>query len=311
MLKIREAQQILKSLGLPKEQQNEMAALTLLALAGLKPRDSWNKATNKSCTVTKDIMSFTSQYYKKGYAPNTRETFRRHVLHQFVQGHIVNYNPDNPSLPTNSPKAHYALTEETLDVLKSWKTKSYKQNCKDFLVKYGALDDVYKKPRHYKQTPLRLPDGSVLQLSPGKHNQLQTAVLKEFGPRFAPGAVLVYFGDTAKKNLFYDSQLLSEMGIQIDDHSKLPDIILLDMEKKTLFLIEAVTSHGPMIPKRVVELKSIFKKPSLGLIFISAFPDFKIYSKYAGVIAWDTEVWVAEVPDHLLHRNGGHYMTRH
>jgi type II restriction enzyme len=139
MLKIREAQQILKSLGLPKEQQNEMAALTLLALAGLKPKDSWRKAINESCTVTKDIMAFTSQYYKKEYAPNTRETFRRHVLHQFVQGHIVNYNPDNPSLPTNSPKAHYALTEEALDVLKSWKTKTYKQNCKVFLAKYGAI----------------------------------------------------------------------------------------------------------------------------------------------------------------------------
>jgi type II restriction enzyme len=311
MLKIREAQQILKSLGLPKEQQNEMAALTLLALAGLKPRDSWPKTTNNSCTVTKDIMSFTSQYYKKEYAPNTRETFRRHVLHQFVQGHIINYNPDNPSLPTNSPKAHYALTEEALDVLKSWKTNTYKQKCKDFLTKYGALDEVYKKPRHYKQTPLHLSDGSVLQLSPGKHNQLQAAVLKEFGPRFAPGAVLVYFGDTAKKNLFYDSHLLSEMGIQIDDHSKLPDIILLDKKKKTLFLIEAVTSHGPMTPKRVVELESIFKKPSLGLIFISAFPDLHEYQKHVTKIAWETEVWIAEVPDHLIHYNGARFLGPH
>jgi hypothetical protein len=311
MRKIREAQQILDSLGLPKEQQNEMSALTLLALAGLKPKDSWQTAINKSCTVTKDIMFFVSQYYKKEYAPNTRETFRRHVLHQFVQGHIVNYNPDNPSLPTNSPKAHYALTEEALDVLKSWKTKSYKQNCKDFLAKYGALDDVYKKPRHYKQIPLHLSNGSVLQLSPGKHNQLQAAVLKEFGPRFAPGAILVYFGDTAKKSLFYDSQLLSEIGIQFSDHDKLPDIILLDKKKRTLFLIEAVTSHGPMTPKRVVELESIFKKTSLGLVFISAFPDFQIYPKHAKDIAWETEVWIAEVPDHLIHRNGGRFLGPH
>jgi hypothetical protein len=308
MLKTREAQQILKSLGLPKEQQNEMAALTLLALAGLKPKDSWQKAINESCTVTKDIMSFTSQYYKKEYAPNTRETFRRHVLHQFVQGHIVNYNPDNPSLPTNSPKAHYALTEEVLDVLKSWKTKSYRQNCSVFLAKYGALDNVYKKPHHYKQTPLHLPDGSVLQLSPGKHNQVQAAVLKEFGPRFAPGAVLVYFGDTAKKNLFCDSQLLSEIGIQFSNHDKLPDIILLDKKKKWLFLIEAVTSHGPMTPKRLFELESIFKKTNLGLVFVSAFPDLQEFRKHIKEIAWETEVWIAEMPDHLIHFNGDRFL---
>ncbi|MFA5261701.1 MAG: BsuBI/PstI family type II restriction endonuclease [Candidatus Omnitrophota bacterium] len=311
MRKIREAQQILNSLGLPKEQQNEMSALTLLALAGLKPKDIWQSATNESCTVTKDIMSFVSQYYKKEYAPNTRETFRRRVLHQFVQGHIVNYNPDNPSLPTNSPKAHYALTGEALNVIRAWGAKTYKQLCKEFQAKYGSLNETYQNPRHYKQTPLHLSDGSVLQLSPGKHNQVQASVLKEFGPHFASGAVLVYFGDTAKKNLFCDSSLLSEIGIQFSDHDKLPDIILLDKKKKWLFLIEVVTSHGPMTPKRVFELGSIFKKTALGLVFVSAFPDLQEFRKHLKEIAWETEVWIAEMPDHLIHFNGDRFLGPH
>lgn len=311
MQKINGAKQILKSLGLPKEQQNEMSALTLLALAGLKPRDSWLDATNLSCTVTKGVMSFISQYYKKDYAPNTRETFRRQVLHQFVQAHIADYNPDNPTLPTNSPKAHYAITLETLNVIKAWKTKTYKQKCEVFLRKYGALKEAYQKPRHYKQTPLTLPDGSMLQVSPGKHNQVQAAVLKEFAPRFAPGASLVYFGDTARKNLFCNDQLLSEMGIQLCDHDKLPDVILFDKKRKWLFLIEAVTSHGPMTPKRILELGAIFEKTSLGLVFVSAFPDFPEFRKHIKTIAWETEVWLADVPDHLIHFNGDRFLGPH
>ena len=88
-----------KELGLPTAQQNEISAYTLLALCGIKPRDNWSKATRKSLKVTKGIMAFVLDVHKKEYAPNTRETFRRQVLHQFVQARIADYNPDNPKLP--------------------------------------------------------------------------------------------------------------------------------------------------------------------------------------------------------------------
>ena len=114
MSKIKEAQKILNALGLPPAQQNDISALTLLALCGLGPRDAWEKAARRSLTVSKGIMAFIRDRYRKTYAPNTRETFRRQVLHQFVQGHIADYNPDNPSLATNSPLAHYALSEAAL-----------------------------------------------------------------------------------------------------------------------------------------------------------------------------------------------------
>ena len=111
MIKIEEAQEILKALGLPIAQQNEMSALTLLALCNTKEVDSWAKASRQSLGVTKGIMSFVAENYGKPYAPNTRETFRRQVLHQFVQGRIADYNPDEPDLPVNSPRAHYAISE--------------------------------------------------------------------------------------------------------------------------------------------------------------------------------------------------------
>jgi hypothetical protein len=309
--KIKDSQRLLKVLGMPQEQQNEMSALTLLALAGLKPRDSWEKASNMSCTITKGIMDFIALHYKKKYAPNTRETFRRHVMHQFVQGHIADYNPDNPSLPTNSPKAHYALTEEALEVIQAWNTPAYKQYCQAFHSKYGNLDERYKAPRSLKKIPLLLPNGKKVQLSPGKHNALQVSVLQEFGPRFAPGAELLYFGDTARKNLFCSNLLSSQLEIQLNDHDKLPDVILWDKKKKWLFLIEAVTSHGPMTPKRIIELKEVFKKGNTGLVFVSAFPDSKEFRKHVNEIAWETEVWIADTPDHLIHFNGDRFLGPH
>lgn len=109
MRKIQEAQKILKSLGLPPAQQNEMSALTLLALCNLGKNDPWTNAQKKSTTVSKGIMNFVKDKYGRRYAANTRETFRRQVLHQFVQARIADYNPDNPSLPTSGNNVFQVL----------------------------------------------------------------------------------------------------------------------------------------------------------------------------------------------------------
>lgn len=83
--KLIQAQQILVDLGMPKAQQNEISAYTLLALCGIKKSSKWPDATRISVTITKGVMAFIKDNYGKDYAPNTRETFRRQVLHQFVQ----------------------------------------------------------------------------------------------------------------------------------------------------------------------------------------------------------------------------------
>jgi type II restriction enzyme len=308
MSKINEAQKILKALGMPSEQQNEMAAVTLLALVGIKPKDQWKDAARESLTVTKGIMAFAADCYRKKYAPNTRETFRRHVLHQFVQGHIADYNPDNLSLPTNSPKAHYAISQAALSVIRAWKTKNWTAACEQFKCQQGSLLATYRKERTAASVPLLLSSGEVLELSPGRHNEIQVAVVKEFRPRFAADAHLLYLGDTAKKNLVVDKDALDELHISITEHDKLPDVMLYDKKRNWLFLIEVVTSHGPMTPKRIVELKGLFAKCSAGIVFVSAFPDFVEFRKHLKEIAWETEVWVAEIPDHLIHYNGDRFL---
>lgn len=307
MSKIKEAQDILNTLGLPPAQQNEMSALTLLALCSLSKKDPWSAARKQSMTVTKGIMSFVAQHYKKKYAPNTRETFRRQVLHQFFQARIVNYNPDNPLLPTNSPQAHYALTDEAFAAIKTYGTERWTKSAKSFVDKHGALVAKYARERKIQMIPVVLSKGLTLRLSPGEHNKVQAAVVEEFAPRFAPGSSLLYLGDTAKKNLFLDTEKLNELGIPITDHDKLPDVILYDKNKQWLYLIEAVTSHGPMSPKRVAELESMLRNCKAGKIYVTAFPNFPEFKRHTEEIAWETEIWIVENPDHMIHYNGNRF----
>jgi hypothetical protein len=308
MSKIEEAQEILRALGLPPAQYNEMAALTFLAVCNIKENDKWAKATRESLGVSKGIMTFVNENYGKSYAPNTRETFRRQVLHQFVQARVVDYNPDNPSLPVNSPRAHYALTSEVLEVVKTYKTRNWKKALENFIDTVGKLSEVYLKERELIQIPVVLQSGEILKLSAGKHNEVQAAIVEQFAPRFANGGTLLYLGDTAKKDLFVDEKGLKDLGIPIDQHSKLPDVVIYDNKRKWLFLIEAVTSHGPVSPKRLLELEDFLKNCKVGKVYVTAFPDMSEFKKHSNNIAWETEVWLMEVPDHMIHFNGDRFM---
>lgn len=308
MNKIEEAQDILKSLGLPQAQYNEMAALTLLALCNIKESDDWKNASRKSLGVSKGIMSFVNENYNKTYAPNTRETFRRQVLHQFVQARIVDYNPDIPDLAVNSPRAHYALTKDVLKVVKSYQTPKWDTSVQNFLKIVGRLSEKYLKERKLNQIPVTLSNGKVLILSAGKHNEVQAAIVEHFAPRFAKGGVLLYLGDTEKKDKYLDKEGLKRLGIPIDQHSKLPDVVIYEPKRNWLFLIEAVTSHGPVSPKRLLELEEFLKDSKVGKIYVSAFPDMTEFKKHSNSIAWETEVWLAEIPDHMIHFNGDRFI---
>ena len=309
MSKIIEAQEILARLGLPIAQQNEISALTLLALSGIKEEDEWSSATRTSARISKDIMEFVNNNYKKEqpYAPNTRETFRRQVLHQFLQARIVDYNPDDPTLPVNSPKAHYKLTKEAFEAISAYNSEMWGVRMKEFIDSFGRLTDEYEKKREMEMIPVMI-EGKEFKLSAGKHNEVQAAVINDFAPRFSPGAKVLYIGDTAKKNLYCNKELLEQIGIPITEHSKLPDIVIYDSEKEWLFLIEVVTSHGPVSPKRIIELEDFMKECKIGKIYVTAFPNRTEFKNHIADIAWETEVWISENPNHMIHFNGDRFM---
>ena len=253
-------------------------------------------------------MDYLKEHYGTEYAPNTRETFRRQVLHQFVQGSIADYNPFAPDLPTNSPRTHYAITEAALKAVQLYGSKEWKNAVDKFRHEQGTLVERYERKRKNNMVPIKLPDGQEIRLSPGRHNVVQKSIIEDFAPRFSPGARLMYLGDTAKKNLFMDKDGLARLGIQITDHNKLPDVVLYDSKRNWLLLVEAVTSHGPMSPKRVIELQEMLKDCTAGPVYVSAFPNFSEFRKHMKSIAWETEIWLCDTPDHMIHYNGDRFL---
>lgn len=309
MSKITEAQEILKALGLPAAQQNEMSALVLLALCSIKEDTPWTKAKRASQRITKEIMAFVNDNYKaeSPYAPNTCETFRRQVLHQFVQATVANYNPDDPTLPVNSPKAHYAITPEALTVVQGYGKAEWNNKVEKFAQETTMLREKYAAERDLHRIPLII-EGNEYYLSPGAHNEVQSAVVEEFAPRFAPGGKLLYIGDAEDKDLYVNTAGLEALKLPITEHSKLPDIVISDEKRGWLFLIEVVTSHGPVSAKRVVELEEFTKDCPYGIVYVTAFPNAKEFKKHVDDIAWETEVWLSDTPDHMIHFNGDRFI---
>ncbi|GIK65179.1 MAG: hypothetical protein BroJett018_29730 [Chloroflexota bacterium] len=306
MSKIDEARDILNQLGLPLAQQTEIAALTLLVLAQLTEDAEWPTAKTTSLRIH-DILIEIKARFGRTYAENTRETVRRHVLHQLEQAGLVIRNPDDPTLATNSPRTHYALSELALDVLRKYQTAEWNTTLHRFRETQASLLETYLKRRQQDRIPL-VYQGQEYHLSPGRHNALQVAVIEEFGPRFAPGARLIYLGDTEKKNLVLDESAFNALNVTLTSHDKLPDIVLYDEVRQWVFLVEAVSSHGPVSPKRFVELEQFFNSSTAGRIYVSAFPDFSTFKRFASEIAWETEVWISEIPDHLIHFNGDKFL---
>ncbi len=152
--------------------------------------------------------------------------------------------------------------------------------------------------------PVRLPDDRQLDLTAGGQNELVRKIVEEFCPRFTPGGILVYVGDTGRKQRHLEKDYLTKLGMKFDERGKMPDVIVHLPEKDGLVLIEAVTSHGPINIKRQNELRELFKGITAGLVFVTAFLTRQAMAKYLSEIAWETAVWVAEAPDHIIHFNG-------
>lgn len=310
MGKLEDGKKILKALGLPPQQQTDIASYTLLALANVGKRAPWASAGQRSMKIHA-IKEWVGETYGKVYAENTRETFRRQVLHQLEQARVVDRNPDDPTLPVNSPRTHYALTEDALAVIRSFGTGTFKTEAERFRKSHGALLEMYRAARTGQRVAVVLASGQELTLSPGEHNELQKAIVESFAPIFAPGARLLYLGDTAEKDLHVDATALEALKIPVTKHGKLPDVVLHMPEKGWLLLIEAVTSHGPVSPKRKKELELVMKDCPLPRVYVSAFPDRDEYRRHMADIAWETEVWLADSPTHMIHYNGEKFLGPH
>lgn len=296
------SKEVLTLIGMPEKQRADLPALTLLAMAGLKETSSVTEATREWIRIH-DIIKFVNENYSRTYAENSRETFRKQAIHHFRIAGIIEDN----GKATNSPNYRYRITSEFLYLFKKYGTDGWGEVLESFLEHHETLVSKYESKRKLTKIPVVI-NGTELEFSTGVHNQLQKAIIEEFAPRFAQGSEVLYVGDTTNKALVLNSQKLSELGFSVIVHDKMPDVVLYNQEKGWLYFIEAVTSVGEISPKRIIEIEEMTVNCSAGNVYVTAFPDFKTYKKFANSLAWETEVWLSELPDHMIHLNGDRFI---
>ncbi len=310
MDKIETAKSLLAQIGMPAKQQSMICVFTLLAMANIRKDTPWSAATNEWIRIH-DIIAFTAECYGVVYAENSRETFRKQALHPFRTAALIEDN----GMATNSPNYLYRLTGEFLNVLKELADDDSVVSEQGaallmFMNNHESLSAIYASKKKMQKMPVKI-NQQEFTFSPGKHNELQKAIIEEFAPRFAPNSECLYVGDTIQKDLVKNVKKLAELGFEITLHDKMPDVVLYREDKDRLYFIESVTSVGPMDPKRIVEIEAMTGNVSSGKIYISAFLDFSTFKKFSDQLAWETEVWIADMPDHMIHLNGDKFIGPH
>lgn len=305
--RVEDARIILETLGMDAERSNERSALVLLALLALSPTEAWDQAS-APLLGTRAIMDFIRDEYGKDYAPNTRETVRRFTLHQFSDAHLIIQNSDQPTRPINSPKWNYQITSEALNLIRTYGTHEWDDLLGAYLDELPGLKEQYASERAMARLPVILPSGANFSLSPGGQNNLLKSMIEDFCPRFTPGGAVLYVGDASDKWALFEKEAFQDLGITIDQHGKMPDLVVYMRDRNWLVLLEAASSHGPVDSKRQRELASLFSESSAGLVYVSCFPNRTEFRKYVDKIAWESEVWCADHPTHMIHYNGERFL---
>lgn len=305
--RIDEAKKILNALGLPKTQQNDRSAMTLLSLLNIEPATPWSQASQPLRGIT-PMMEFMAENYGKTYQPNSRESVRRFTVHQFIDAGLIVQNPDDPQRPINSGKTVYQIDSVARKLIQTYGGKEWTSALETYLATVQTLKERYARERKMQRLPVRISPDEAITLSPGGQNILVKEILEQFAPFFTPGCEIIDVGDTQEKQHYFKPQRLADLGVVVDEHGKMPDAVIYYGEKNWLILVEAVTSHGPVDPKRRLELEKLFAGSKAGLVYLTAFLTRKTMVKYLSQISWETEVWIAESPTHLIHFNGERFL---
>lgn len=311
-----EALSILTAVGIPVEDKTprakQMMAVCLLAVSGVT--NGWKEALGADDgrhLKSRDIIVFANKHLGENISSGSYDDIRRKHLKLMVLGGLIVNSSDNPFKATNDPTRGNALHPAFKKLVWSYGTPAWRQALKRYNRDKPALADVLKRKRDLALIPVTLPGGAPLSLTLGKHNELQKAVIELFLPRFGKGAEVLYVGDTSHKALHLEKARLAQLKFIELSHDALPDVVAYDASNNWIFLIEAVHSSGPMSEVRVLELKKMLAACTADLIFVTAFLTKKSYLRWAKDIAWETEAWIADSADHLIHFNGHKFLGPH
>ena len=303
---------ILDAFGYPLDQTPRRLQKTIgafLALANVKSVDEISKpATLVSgrALTTRQIIDWENKNLGENISSGSYDDIRRKDLKLLVLGDIV--LKSNPNTATNDSTRGYGLNPFYARLMELYGKGDWVTAITMTMSNGPTLKEKLSRKRIVETVPVCLPSGVKLIFSNGEHNILQKRVIEEFLPRYGFDADLLYVGDTADKYLFVNNELLESLGLPQIAHEDLPDILAYSKQRNWIYLIEAVHSFGPISETRLLHLKTITQKAKCAIVYVTAFNDVKTFKKFASEIAWETEVWIAENPDHMIHFNGGKFL---
>jgi len=307
---INEALDILESVGIPMNTKTERGlekmAVCFLAVAGVTK--DWKNAKLNANLKSRDIISFVNKNFNENISPGSYDDIRRKDLKLLVLADIVVNSGVNKGSATNDPTRGYALNPKIKELILTYKTDKWSNSLLSFNKNKVPLSEILARKRDIRKIPVKLPNGKLLELSLGEHNILQKAIIEEFLPRFGSDCKVLYIGDTTNKILHIEEAELKKLKFFELSHDELPDIIAFSTKNNWLYLIEAVHSSGPMSETRVLELKKILKDCNAEFIFVTSFLTRQDFKKWIMDVAWETEVWIADNPDHLVHFDGHKFL---
>lgn len=308
---------VFQKIGIPvdgTDRKVERMAKACLAVGKIKK--SFAEALseeNDGFVRTRDIISFENENYGEHISPGSYDNIRRTDLKLLIEAGIVINSSSKENQATNNPSRGYALSKSFVELLYSYGSEEWDMRLSEYLKEAKSLKEELECRRNLMKVPVTLPGGKRISLSYGAHNDLQKEIIETFLPLFGFGAEVLYVGDTTDKFLHLDEKALKEINFFVLEHDELPDVVAYSHEKNLLYLIEAYHSTGEWNEIRVRKVKRKLKESgcTADVVFFTAFETKNAFKQKAKDIAWETEVWIAESPEHLVHFNGYKFLEIH
>ncbi|HEX4805494.1 MAG TPA: BsuBI/PstI family type II restriction endonuclease [Conexibacter sp.] len=310
-----EALEVLCALGIPLEEtprRIERMALAFLAVLDVHHPDDWATAKTLSsgwALTTRQIIAYWNRHLGENVSSGSYDDIRRKDLLLPVHAGVI--VPNQPDSARNNSQRGYALADEYGTAVRQYGRRGFRRAVADAILGKETLAKRWAADRARARIPIQVEPGLELSFGPGEHNMLIKAVIQRFLPRFGHDARVLYVGDAEDKNLHVNRDQLNALGFFDLAHGELPDVVAYSNSRNWLYVIEAVHSFGPISQVRRDRLRDLLAGTTAGVVFVTAFSDRASFRRWVKDIAWETEVWIASEPEHLIHFNGDRFLGPH
>lgn len=303
---------ILDCFGIPLNstpRRLERMAISFLATADVKNIGDFKsiKDLNSGYSLkTRDVINYVNKNFGEDISSGSYDDIRRKDLKLLTVAEVVLRS--SPNSATNDSTRGYCINPMYAELIREYGSENWEHVVTKKLEGVEPLNQKLKRQREIQRVKVALPSGGKLEFSAGEHNDLQKAIIEDFLPRYGFGAEVLYVGDTSNKYLHLETKKLEELNFFEISHEELPDVIAYSKEKNWLYLIEAVHSSGPISEIRLLQLEKLTENCKADIVYVTAFLDRPKFRKFMADIAWETEVWIADNPDHMVHFNGDKFL---